>query len=311
MKIMKNMYPIQCLLCGKSFRPDKILSRMKYAASESFKQNTRKTKKMKFGVQGEILFGIHPIQLALMAKRRKFYKLYIKETPDNHTGNQAYINLLLTAEGMVEKQWVDRHVLDNLAGFRPHQGVCLDTNPLTVPTVDLFKPFIKSRQSNTSQSFPVWLLPYRVKDPMNLGAVLRSAYFLGVHHVVLPTVHTCPLSPVVSKASAGAMEVMNISQVKSHDELITFLQEWKDFGGQVIGSSINDNSMPIHQYQVHQPTLLIVGNEEKGIEDSISTMCDTIVSIHPSPNVDPLVDSLNVSVAAGILLHHLTKYNKS
>jgi tRNA G18 (ribose-2'-O)-methylase SpoU len=81
----------------------------------------RKTKKIKFGVQGEILFGIHPIQLALMAKRRHFYKLYIKETPDNQARNQSYINLLLTAEGMVEKQWVDRHVLDNLAGFRPHQ----------------------------------------------------------------------------------------------------------------------------------------------------------------------------------------------
>jgi hypothetical protein len=52
---------------------------------------------------------------------RHFYKLYIKETSDNQAGNQSYINLLLTAEGMVEKQWVDRHVLDNLAGFRPHQ----------------------------------------------------------------------------------------------------------------------------------------------------------------------------------------------
>jgi hypothetical protein len=60
---------------------------------------------------------MHPIQLALMAKRRHFYKLYIKETSDNQAGNQSYINLLLTAEGMVEKQWVDRHVLDNLAGF--------------------------------------------------------------------------------------------------------------------------------------------------------------------------------------------------
>lgn len=332
---MRNLFSVAfCYVCRGTVIPSRTQQRQ---ATSSVKTNYyKKKKKLPFHIKGEVIFGIHPIELALSARRRKLYTLFVKNTPDQETGNQSFINVSLSAEGLVEKkEFVNKQMLDKLSEDKPHQGICLDASPLIVPELD-FQKYVNKRKEDMNSNFPVWLLPYRVKDVHNLGAVLRSCYFLGVEHVVLPTVHTqdrvliqyqydyqllwfsnnytqrCSLTPMVSKASCGAMEVMNISKVKNDESIIKFIKEWKDVGGRVVGASLDDESIsiPVEQYQVRHPTLLIIGNEEKGMKFKISLLCDDYVCIHPAHNVHPLVDSLNVSVATGIILHQLTKKNK-
>ncbi|VDI09310.1 21S rRNA (GM2251-2'-O)-methyltransferase [Mytilus galloprovincialis] len=305
---MRNLFSVSySIVCCRTFIPSRIQQRQ---ATSSVKTNYhKKKKKLPFPIKGEIIFGIHPIELALSARRRKLFTLFVKNTPDQETGNQSFINVSLSAEGLVErKEFVNKQMLDRLSEDKPHQGICLDASPLIVPELD-FQNYVNKRKEDMNNNFPVWLLPYRVKDVHNLGAVLRSCHFLGVEHVVLPTIHTCSLTPMVSKASSGAMEVMNISQVRNDESIIKFIKQWKDFGGRVIGASLDEEniSIPIDQYHVRHPTLLIIGNEEKGMKFKISSLCDNHVCVHPADSVHPLVDSLNVSVATGIILHHLTK----
>uniref|UniRef100_A0A8D2LWX6 rRNA methyltransferase 1, mitochondrial n=1 Tax=Varanus komodoensis TaxID=61221 RepID=A0A8D2LWX6_VARKO len=101
---------------------------------------------------------------------------------------------------------VRRTVLDLLCKHGVHQGVCLEVTPLR--PIDWKDGLSDEVPCTESQS--LWLALEGIKDPMNLGAVLRSAHFLGVDGIVMTRRNSCPLTPVVSKASSGAMEVLDV-----------------------------------------------------------------------------------------------------
>ncbi|KAL5017506.1 hypothetical protein ScPMuIL_007095 [Solemya velum] len=197
-------------------------------------------------------------------------------------------------------------MMDALSGSRPHQGVCMDVSKLVPPPYSSLP--IKGDIQRVGVS-PVWLMPYKVQDPMNLGAILRSAHFLGVEKVVLPQKHSCSLSAVVSKASAGALEVMDLVMCPDERSLSTLLQHWKKAGGRLVGAvSPGPGAVPVHEYIANSPTLLIIGNEGMGLDDGVLNQCDILVSINQSTareTIHSKVDSLNVSVATGILLHSI------
>mmetsp|Transcript_89405 Transcript_89405/g.144804 ORF Transcript_89405/g.144804 Transcript_89405/m.144804 type:complete len:158 (+) Transcript_89405:332-805(+) len=151
-------------------------------------------------------------------------------------------------------------------------------------------------------------------DPQNLGALLRSAYFLGSEGVVVCSKNSANLSPTVSKASAGALELREVYSAKN---LMQFLEFSKELGWQVVGSALNTNSVSAGSLKLDKPTLLVMGNEGRGLRTNVLRLCDILVQIDGGTRVSDLghmmgdsegedvLDSLNVSVAGGILLHQL------
>ncbi|EKX45738.1 hypothetical protein GUITHDRAFT_86895 [Guillardia theta CCMP2712] len=162
-------------------------------------------------------------------------------------------------------------------------------------------------EEESKDGHPLWLVLDEVMDPQNLGALLRSAYFLGADGVIVCSKNSAGLTPSVSKASAGAMELY---QVYSVSNLMQFLNWSKELGWQVIGSALGENSVPVSSTKLTKPTLLVMGNEGRGLRTNVLRECDVLVQVQAivasdlKDLGDDVLDSLNVSVAGGILIHH-------
>jgi len=150
----------------------------------------------------------------------------------------------------------------------------------------------------------IMLILDAIHDPMNFGAILRSAYYFGVSMVVTSS-GCCPLSPIASKASAGVLETMSIHKVENlHD----FVREIRECGWHILGTAMpdTDGAKPLSDITVSQRTALLIGNEGYGVSQNIRDSCDESVCIMPRGKLQVGYDSLNVSVATGVLLSHLT-----
>ncbi|KAL3856866.1 hypothetical protein ACJMK2_011577 [Sinanodonta woodiana] len=270
-------------------------------------------------VKGEILFGVFPVKLALEAGRRKPHRLFLKERGLTDSLRET---LTLADKLGIEKEFVSKEMLDKLSGDRPHQGICLDASRLYANNLDS-ETQLRSEDLIEETGLPkVWLLTYRVKDPMNFGAILRSAFYLGIDKVLFSKKYSCALSPVVSKASAGALEVMDLTCISTDTILMEILERWKNVGGQVLGTTCDESSDKSQQLigcSIDVPTIIIVGNEREGLDEDVIKSCDKLLYINPIGNnvhvSGPVIDSLNVSVATGIVLYSLMqkrqKYNRT
>lgn len=155
----------------------------------------------------------------------------------------------------------------------------------------------------------LWVVINEVNDPMNLGAVLRSTYFMGVETVLITKQNSCSLTPTVSKASAGTVEVMDIYTT---GRLPQVLQEKAKQGWQIVGTVAHAKStgsavpvVPCDQYQLKAPTILLIGNEGYGLSEDLLALCDVLLTIEPRRELHRGIESLNLSVATGILLYNL------
>ncbi|OZJ04267.1 hypothetical protein BZG36_02472 [Bifiguratus adelaidae] len=198
-----------------------------------------------------------------------------------------------------------------MSGNRPHQGVVLEASPLK--TVELSHlSFVDSEGRYTLEGIgesrqstkPLWLAMDQIQDPHNLGSILRTSYFLGIDGVIVSSKNSAPLSPTVSKVSAGAMELMPVYSAKN---LVNFLSASKEAGWSIIGASALSSPSKgiIHVDKEHHPIpfptharILVVGNEGKGLRTHIHRLCTSIASIQGNP----IINSLNVGVATAILL---------
>jgi 21S rRNA (GM2251-2'-O)-methyltransferase len=204
---------------------------------------------------------------------------------------------------------VDKGVLNTLSGNRPHQGYVLRCGKLD------FDPI--SSLSAVEAKKKLWLCLDEVVDPQNLGALLRSAYFLSSSDigVVVCAKNSAPPSAVVSAASAGALEV---ADVYSTSNLPRLLQGAATDGFRILGasSSVPSGNDAAQVYQLQdlaagnsdQPTVLVLGSEGHGLRTLVAKACTDFVSIPGGDSDEDKeggVDSLNVSVTGGILLWHL------
>ncbi|XP_068610779.1 rRNA methyltransferase 1, mitochondrial [Brachionichthys hirsutus] len=256
------------------------------------------------GEDSEIVFGVAPCLLALMQGRRKAHELFVK---DGHASHRA--SVLRTCEEAyrrgVQIRRVGKSALDKLCSGRVHQGVCLKASPLNYLTESSDSTF--SRR-DAAAAAPLWLVLEGIQDPMNLGAVLRSAYFLGVDRVASSLRSSCPLSPVVSKASSGVLEVFG---VYGYENLGDMLRSKAAQGWRVIGTVAAEaeeaerHVVDCSGFKMTGPTLMLVGSEGEGLSKELLSLCQTLLTIPAGRELFPGIESLNVSVATGILLHSL------
>tara|TARA_B100000674_G_scaffold29780_1_gene20935 strand:+ start:71 stop:877 length:807 start_codon:yes stop_codon:yes gene_type:complete len=257
---------------------------------------------------------VAPVLAALRAGRREVHRLYLQEGlsgdragkgPGRKDAGAVRAAVALAEEKGAEVLSSGKHELNLLSRDRPHQGLVLDAQPLGFTSLPQMPP---ASVRDSGGRPPLWLALDEVLDPQNFGAILRSAHFLGASGVVTCGKNSAPMSPVVSKASAGAMEVMEVYSCRSFP---TFLKEAAEGGWDVFGASVADGAVGSREVEVTQASLLVVGNEGFGLRPLVERACTRLVRVDPFEGAGPAgqgssaVDSLNVSVATGILLHEL------
>ncbi|XP_070783498.1 rRNA methyltransferase 1, mitochondrial [Enoplosus armatus] len=250
----------------------------------------------------EIVFGIAPCLLALSQGRRKARKLFVKDGETSHRASVLKVCEEAHRRGVLVQR-VSKKDLDKMSSGRVHQGVCLEASPLSYLSEN--RDSAPERKDNHT---PLWLVLEGIQDPMNLGAILRSAYFLGVDRVASSLRYSCPLSPVVSKASSGVMEVIGVYGYENLEDMLKLkvAQGWQVVG--TVGAEAEESQTPVTQcsdFQMTKPTLLLMGGEGGGLTQDLLSLCQTLLTIPAGRELFPGVESLNVSVAAGILLHSL------
>lgn len=151
----------------------------------------------------------------------------------------------------------------------------------------------------TKEELPLILILDEIQDPQNLGAIIRTAECAGVHGVIIPKHNSAPITSTVTKASTGAVEYVAMARVTNIAQTI---DELKENGVWIVGTdSSADKKYTELDYKI--PLALVVGSEGRGMRRLVKEKCDFLVKI-------PLfgkIDSLNASVAAGIILYEVIK----
>ncbi len=234
----------------------------------------------------EILFGIHPVREMLNAGRRSCHCIWMLS--DQAQQRRTLLRGLVADRGIPIRE-CSREQLDVRCGDRRHQGVAAEVT--SFPSMDLEAALL----SLDNQPSPLVLALDSISDPQNLGAILRSALCTGVAVVILPKDRSARPTPIVSKASAGAMEHIQLAQVTN---LASTLATLKAHGYWVAGTDAGaDRSL--YEAELTGPVVLVIGSEEKGLRRLVRQRCDFLLGI---PQVGP-VGSLNASAAAAVVLY--------
>ena len=203
-------------------------------------------------------------------------------------GRREVLELLAT-ERAAREDWerkpkiVPEKTLTELAGTRDHQGV-----------VARVEPFKYADAYELATGEPLIVALDQVTDPRNLGAVIRSAEGAGATGIVLPADNSARVTPAVARASAGAVEHLPIAVVTN---LSRYLKEIK--GPQLWVYAADVDGVPMSQADLSGGLTLVFGAEGKGLRPLVRKTCDAAVSIPLAGQVE----SLNVSVAAAVLLY--------
>ncbi|HHY38520.1 MAG TPA: 23S rRNA (guanosine(2251)-2'-O)-methyltransferase RlmB [Clostridia bacterium] len=201
---------------------------------------------------------------------------------------------LARATGIPLKK-VPEERLNTLAGGERHQGVVvLIREGPKYADVDEIVEVAKERGE---PSFLVVL--DQVQDPRNLGAVLRTAEVAGVHGVIIPKRRAAGLTDAVAKTAAGAEEHVKVARVTN---IAQTLRRLKEKGLWVYGTEAGADRT-FWEADLTTPLVLVLGNEEKGLSDVVKKECDFVISIP----IRGKVESLNVSVAAGIVIYEVIR----
>ena len=176
------------------------------------------------------------------------------------------------------------------------QGVIALKQDYKFSTLD--KIILEAKKS----SLPLILILDEIHDPHNVGAILRSAECSGVNGIIITKHHSATITSTVTKVSAGATEHLKICQANNLSQTI---DELKEKGFWIVGSSL-ENAKNYTEVDYKIPIALIVGNEEKGIRKLTASKCDFLVKIPMSGKIQ----SLNVSVATGIILFEILRQRK-
>ena len=243
----------------------------------------------------DILFGVHPVEEALRAGRRRFdHVLVARERHD------ARVEALVAAcrQAGVRVRQEPREHLTQLAGTANHQGVVAMVRSQEFLTIeDLFE---SPQGSNTAR---LVLALDGVEDPQNLGALLRVADGAGVDAVVWTERRSAPLSPVAVKASAGAAEHLRIARVVN---LVRALEDLKKNNLWVIGLD-ERGTTDYDQFDFTGDCVLVLGREGAGLHDLVRRTCDHLLRIPMAGGVS----SLNVSAAGAVVLYEAFRQRRS
>jgi len=240
------------------------------------------------------LTGIHAVREALEAGRPLEHVLITKGRQDSRVEE---IVRLARGRG-IPVRFEERGRLDRIAKSREHQGVVAVAAASAAATLETILA-----RANSSGGAGLIVLLDGVEDPHNLGAIIRTALAAGAHGVVIPERRAAGLTDTVSRASAGALAHLPVAKVTN---LVRAMEELKEAGFWLVG--LDEHATQTYtEVDYRSPVGIVLGGEGKGLHEVTRKRCDFIVAL---PTGGP-VKSLNVSVAAGVVLFEVIRQRKS
>ena len=245
--------------------------------------------------------GVGPVRELVRAKPRSIRVLYVAAERADARGKDPVAGLAADAAAAgVQLERRSMRDLDSLCepGAR-HQGAVAITGDFAYADLD----DVLAAAAAAGES-PLLVALDGVTDPHNLGAIVRSAYVLGAHGVIIPEHRAAAITPVATKASAGATELLPIAQATN---LVRALEHLKSAGVWTCAVAAAPDARPIAQLDLRGPLALVVGAEGTGIRPLVARTCDLHAIIPMSATAAAGVGSLNVSVAAGVALYEVAR----
>jgi 23S rRNA (guanosine2251-2'-O)-methyltransferase len=227
-----------------------------------------------------IVYGRNPVREALRGKRR-VNRVYATE--------RAVKEVFL---GEVECERAEPWEIEERCGSPDHQGICAEVQAY---------PYADADHLLSDEDALVVCLD-EVQDPHNLGAVCRVAEAAGCSGVVVPERRSAEVTPAVCRASAGAVEHLNVARVRN---LADWLAEAKGREAWVYGAAA-DARVPYDRPDYRGRVVVVLGSEGRGLRPRVAATCDELVFL-PSPGH---VSSLNVSTAAAALVYGILHFRK-
>jgi 23S rRNA (guanosine2251-2'-O)-methyltransferase len=243
----------------------------------------------------EILYGIHAVEEALRAGRRRFdHVLVARERSDDRVAGL----MAACRQAGVRVRQEAREQLTQVAGTAAHQGVVAVVHPQEFLAIeDLFEPL------SSAHGARLLLALDGVEDPQNLGALLRVADGAGVDGIILTERRSAPLSPAAVKASAGAAEHLRIARVVN---LVRALEDLKRHNLWVIGLD-ERGTTDYDQFDMTRNCVLVLGREGAGLHELVRRTCDHLLRIPMAGGVS----SLNVSAAGAVVLYEAFRQRRA
>ena len=189
--------------------------------------------------------------------------------------------------------YVDKERLDRLAGTGHHQGVVAIGAAYEYAEVDDILASAKEKGED-----PFIFILDEIEDPHNLGAIIRTANLAGAHGVIIPKRRAVGLTATVAKTSAGAINYTPVAKVTNISQTI---EELKKQGLWFVCADMGGETM--YNLNLKGPIGLVIGNEGNGVSRLVKDKCDFIASIPMKGDID----SLNASVAAGVLAYEIVR----
>lgn len=183
--------------------------------------------------------------------------------------------------------------LSDLSGGMAHQGVIAQPSAVTYVSVDDILKIAEDRDEK-----PFIIIADQIEDPHNLGAIIRTAEACGVHGVIIPKRRSVGANATVYKTSAGALSHMAVARVTNLTETI---KDLKDKGVWIYGAEAKGECYCNVKFD--GAVALVIGSEGRGISDLVLKQCDFVVSLFMKGKVN----SLNASVAGGILMYEIAR----
>lgn len=231
-----------------------------------------------------MIAGVHPVREALRVHRALEKILLVKGA----AGSRWQEILELARQNSIPVRLETRETLDRVAKGVPHQGViAFGSASAYVP----LEPLLEAAQ--------LLVILDGVEDPHNLGAIIRTAHAAGAQAVIVPERRAAPLTETVDRAAAGALEYLPVARIVN---VAQTLERLKKQGFWIYG--LDEQGSELYtDVEFAVPTAIVLGGEGKGLHQNVQRHCDVLVRI-PMAGA---VSSLNVSVAAGIVLFEWRK----
>lgn len=235
-------------------------------------------------IDDNFVFGHHATVEAIQQGRGN--KLFLQEDSKAEKVEQLK---LLAKENAVPVKWVPKQKLDTMSDHGVHQGVVLAVTAYEYLTLD--ELLLQTKEKTET---PFFLILDSIEDPHNFGSILRTADATGVDGIIIPKHRAVGITPVVTKASTGAVEYVPVARVTNLSQSIAQLKEnhfWI-FGTDMKGTDYR-------QWNSQGAIALIIGNEGRGMSQGLHKEVDELLTIPMGGHVQ----SLNAGVAAGLLMY--------
>lgn len=236
-----------------------------------------------------VIAGRNPVMEALRSGR-EIDRLLVAH---GHTGGSVAAIIAKCSERGILIKEVSPAKLDYLTGGANHQGVAVMIASQAYCEVSDILAFAEQKGEK-----PFLIICDEIEDPHNLGAIIRTAEAAGVHGIIIPKRRSASLNVTVAKSASGALEYMRVARVTN---LASEIDKLKEQGIWVFGADMDGDDYLTVDFDT--PCALVIGNEGKGIGALVTKKCDGIVSLPMLGRIN----SLNASVAAGILMYAVVR----